>query len=97
MEKTTTSIKHDPNKRRFFVDGAEEARVSYEFVQDNVMDIVSTYVPETMRGTGYARELVQYALDYAQRKHYGVIPSCSYVRKVVARNSDYKKLIVSGE
>lgn len=92
-----TNIKHDPEKNKFFVDGAEEARISYEFVQDHVMDLTSTYVPESLRGTGYARKLVNHALEYAKEKNYGIIPSCSYVRKLVERNSDYKKMVVSGE
>lgn len=92
-----TLIKHDAAKHRFFVEGAEDARVSYEFLQDGVMDITSTYVPENLRNAGYAKDLVKHALEYAKKKHYGIIPSCSYVRKVVEKNSDYKKMVVSGE
>lgn len=48
------------------------------------IDLVHTRVPEDQRGRGYAERLVQAALGEARAQGLTVVPSCSYVRQLLA-------------
>lgn len=73
-------IAHDPAAQRFVshLDGGT-AVLSYELRDDGILDLYSTFVPQTGRGRGVAAALVQAAMAYARAEGYRVIPSCSYV------------------
>ncbi len=87
------SIEHNEEKQLFFseIDG-ETAYLSYQKIDDETLDYVSTYVPDELRGHGLAGRLARTALDYADAHNYGVRPSCSFVAKFMDKHPEYAAL-----
>jgi predicted GNAT family acetyltransferase len=81
-----SEVRHDTEGKRFFVavDG-DEVTLSYRDVDEHTVDFTSTFTPPALRGRGLARVVVDAALDWARAEDKTVIPSCSYVAKVLER------------
>jgi predicted GNAT family acetyltransferase len=90
------TIEHHPALGKFTatVEG-EEAYLLYHPAGDGVLDYVSTFVPEQLRGQGIASEVVRCALDYAQAQRFRVIPSCWFVRGYIDRHPEYLDLVAN--
>lgn len=86
-------IRHDADLQRFqtTVDG-HDAEVTYE-VEDGVMLITHTGVPDAIGGRGIAGELVRAAFDHARAEGMGVRPVCAYAAAWVKRHSGYADLV----
>ena len=52
--------------------------LQYE-LKSATIDLVHTYVPRALRGSGLAEELVSAAFEFAKQKQLLVIPSCTYI------------------
>ncbi|MCP8465707.1 GNAT family N-acetyltransferase [Pseudomonas sp. ZM23] len=80
------SIHHDESSHQFVttVDG-HRAYLAYMDLGKQTLDIYRTFVPDSLRGRGIAAALTEHALQYAERKGYSVIPSCSYVERYLER------------
>jgi len=89
-------IKHDKNNQQFyFEENGNKGHLKYELKKSNVLEYHSTYIDEEIRGEGYGKAIVRFALDYAADNNYKVIPSCRMVSTFIKRNDEYKKLIAS--
>jgi predicted GNAT family acetyltransferase len=87
------SIEHDQEKKLFYTEiEGDTAYLSYQQIDDETLDYVSTYVPDELRGRGLAGRLARTALDYAQEHNYGVRPSCSFVAKFLDKHPEYASL-----
>ena len=87
------NIEHDQEKQLFRTEiDQETAYLSYQKIDDETLDYVSTYVPEELRGRGLAGRLARTALDYAKEHNYGVRPSCSFVAQFMDKHSEYAAL-----
>ncbi|KJK03650.1 GNAT family N-acetyltransferase [Pseudomonas sp. BGr12] len=80
------SIQHDETSHQFVttVDG-HRAYLAYMDLGKQTLDIYRTFVPDSLRGRGIAAALTEHALQFAERKGYSVIPSCSYVERYLER------------
>ncbi len=79
-------INHDKEEQVFFADlGGQQAQLTYELPEDNVIDFTYTFVPQQMRGNGIGEQLVEAGLAYARENNYRIIPSCSFVARFVHR------------
>lgn len=80
-------VQHQPEQNRFVLDlgDDQQARLKYQMLDDRRVDFVSTYVPESHRGRGYARRLVDAGLAWARGNDYQIEASCSYVQSVLQR------------
>uniref|UniRef100_A0A832LK24 N-acetyltransferase n=1 Tax=Ignavibacterium album TaxID=591197 RepID=A0A832LK24_9BACT len=86
-------VKHDKNNQRFFIEvEGQEVYTAYS-LDNNVMDIYTTYTPPNLRGRGLAEKVVRAALEFAKENKYKVIPSCSYVYVFIQRHNEYANLI----
>ncbi len=73
-------IEHDVARQRFVTHTAGGAAVlSYQPLEDGVLDLYSVHVPTAARGQGVAAHLVEAAMAYARDQGYRIFPSCSYV------------------
>jgi predicted GNAT family acetyltransferase len=63
-------------------------------VEGGVMKLVETYVPESRRGHGYARVLVERAIEDAARSGLKVLPICSYAVWYFMKNRDRRDVLV---
>ena len=90
------SVEHHPALGKFsaIIEG-EEAYLLYHPAGDGVLDYVSTFVPEPLRGRGIASTVVRCALDYAKTQRCRVIPSCWFVKRYVDRHPEYLDLVAN--
>ncbi len=85
-------IKHDIGNNKLYIEGNKQNKGHVTYTIDNgVMDINGTYVDPDHRGHGYAKELVDAAVEYAKSKNLKLHPTCSYAVKVVDR--DYADML----
>ncbi|MGD2135636.1 MAG: GNAT family N-acetyltransferase [Gemmatimonadales bacterium] len=89
-------IRHDEAQHKFVakVDG-NEAHLTYTTVDDETLEFRHTFVPSELRGRKLARQLVDAGFAYAREHGYTVIPTCSYVAKVVERTPAYQELVAA--
>jgi predicted GNAT family acetyltransferase len=81
-------------KRRFEVDvGARTAFLNYR-VENGVLTLTHTEVPEAINGRGIGTALAKFALDYARREELLVVPKCSFVAGYMASHPEYGDLVV---
>ncbi len=87
-------IHHDEGRHRFVADVAGgEAYLSYEPAGTGRLDFESTFVPPAARGHGVGARLVMAGFAFARDEGCRVIPTCSFVRRVVADHPEYEALI----
>jgi predicted GNAT family acetyltransferase len=89
----TLEIQHDEERRRFYVDlDGKEAYLSYQVVDPKTLDYVSTYVPPDHRRRNLGQQLVLRALDHARDNGLRVVPTCSFVERIVRLHPEYADL-----
>lgn len=88
------AIEHNTAQNRF--EWTEDGTLSVlDYVlQDNVMTITHTGVPEAVGGRGIAGDLTQVALDTARANGWMVRPQCSYAAAYIKRHTQYQDLAV---
>lgn len=88
------AIEHNIAQNRF--EWTEDGTLSVlDYVlQDNVMTITHTGVPEAVGGRGIAGDLTQVALDTARANGWMVRPQCSYAAAYIKRHPQYQDLAV---
>lgn len=88
------AIEHNTAQNRF--EWTEDGTLSVlDYVlQDNVMTIIHTGVPEAVGGRGIAGDLTQVALDTARANGWMVRPQCSYAAAYIKRHPQYQDLAV---
>lgn len=87
------SVTHDTAHSRYTatVDGV--LCVLDYLLQDGVMTITHTGVPNEVGGRGIAAELTRVALDSARAQGLKVRPSCSYAAVYMRRHPEYNDLL----
>lgn len=83
------NIEHDLQKHAFYttVEGVK-AYVSFR-IEDNMLIVEHTIVPQAIAGRGIASALVKAAYDYALMQ--GLVPSatCTYAQRWLERHPEY--------
>lgn len=86
-------VKHDKLNERFVLEvEGQEVYTAYS-LDENVMELYTTYTPPNLRGKGLAEKVVNAAIEYAKENHFFIIPSCSYVAVFLQRHPEYKYLV----
>jgi predicted GNAT family acetyltransferase len=62
-------------------------------LDDKVLTIVHTGVPDAVGGRGIAAALTKAAFDTARREHWQVIPDCAYAVAYIERHPEYRDLV----
>ena len=90
---TLPTVQHDAANQCFFLlIGAQRCVLDYT-LQDQVMTITHTGVPDALGGRGLAAQLTKFALDHARAQSWKVIPRCSYAAVYVQRHLEYAALV----
>ena len=87
---------HDEKQNVFVVEAAgRQGTVLYQNTAPGVLDFQSTYIPAELRNRGLGGQLVRYALAWARDHNYRVVPSCWFVREVMAATPEFAGLKAS--
>ncbi|HIX43954.1 acetyltransferase [Kurthia sp. 3B1D] len=65
-----------------------DAEISWTQLGD-VMVVDHTFVDDSLRGQGIAKQLLNRAADYAREKNYKIEAVCSYVVAAFDKSTDY--------
>lgn len=93
MSANTLTIVHNPASSRFEVSVDGHLCVAEYQLNDKVLHMTHTRVPNAVEGRGIAARLVQRALQWAAEQHYKVDPICSYVRVYMKRHPETLQLM----
>lgn len=87
------AIQHNVAQSRF--EWTEDGILSVQDydLQNGVMTITHTGVPEAIGGRGIAGDLTRTALETATEQGLKVRPMCSYVATYIERHPEYKELV----
>ena len=90
------TIEHDPARGMFFARfPTGEAYLSYEALDDGVLDLEHTIVPVREQGRGVGESLVRAALDYARANDYRIVPTCPFVRAWIDAHPEALDLVAT--
>ena len=83
-------VTHDPDARRFEIDlGADgPAYLTYEPLDDDVLDLRHTIVPESAQGRGVGTALVEAAFAHARAEGLRLVPTCPFVAEWLAEHPE---------
>ncbi|KAF6736687.1 Protein NATD1 [Oryzias melastigma] len=96
-------VQHDPHGHRFTLvpsagtDSEEVAVLLYKFTGEKEVDLMSTFVPETIRGQGAAAVLSQAAMDFLVKEDLKARISCWYIKKYIEEHPEelYKDRVIA--
>ncbi|WP_108127261.1 GNAT family N-acetyltransferase [Saccharospirillum mangrovi] len=80
-----SAIEHHPDEQRFVLAVNNELAYLAYRLDGNDITFTSTFVPNSGRGQGIARQLVDTGLGWARAQQYAIHATCSYVEAVLAR------------
>ena len=87
------SIEHNAGKQRYeWTEDGTLSVLDYE-LQNEVMTITHTGVPEAVGGRGIAADLTKFALASARENGWLVRPQCSYAAAYMKRHPEYADLL----
>jgi predicted GNAT family acetyltransferase len=87
-------IKMDNNK--FYIGEDSEnpiAEITFIPLGEDKIIVNHTYVSPKLRGLGIGERLVEKAAEYAREGNKKIVPTCSFVKKLMTENEKYKDLI----
>jgi predicted GNAT family acetyltransferase len=73
----------------------DEAELTYFHDREGVLVAEHTFAPDTMRGTGVAKALVERLVADARIERVKVVANCPYVRSQVARHPEWADVIAA--
>jgi predicted GNAT family acetyltransferase len=85
-------VEHDPGRFVARI-GDLEAEVVYERRGD-VLDVVHTWTPPSLRGRDIAARLTEAAFAYAREHGLRIVPTCPYTRAYVAAHPELRDLTI---
>ena len=95
-----STILHDAKNKVFelnFKENLEKGYISYAFVDETTLDLQHTFVPESLRGHGIAKELAKYAFEYVVNNDLKMKLSCTYLDKYFKEHPlpEYQSRVIS--
>ncbi|MCS0025451.1 N-acetyltransferase [Vibrio diabolicus] len=87
-------VTHEVENNTFWVDleHGYKAKVVYQ-LENNVMHITSTVVPEALRGKGYGKVMMEAVLPEIEAFGYKIKPVCPYVIHYMEKNQAWSHLL----
>lgn len=88
-------IKHNKREHRFEVSNSGYlAFVEYQLLDNQIMNIYHTVVPEAIESKGIGSSIMKEALDFARRNHYQVLPTCAFAQAYLIKHPDYRDILI---
>jgi hypothetical protein len=86
-------VRHNPERQRFELDTSAGLAVADYTLAGNTMTLYHTEVPIPLRNGGIGYRLVCGALKEVRQLNLKVVPSCWFVREVIARTPEFQDLL----
>jgi uncharacterized protein len=85
-------IDNGKNGEFFIVNEAGQriAEISYVWRDEQTIDANHTWVDDSLRGQGTARQLLDVLVNFAREKQLKIIPTCSYVDVMFRREKSFE-------
>lgn len=85
------------DKGEFFLEneqGQRIAEISYVWRDAHKIVADHTWVDDSLRGQGVARQLLDTLVDFAREKQLKIIPTCSYVEVMFRREKSFADVML---
>ena len=86
-------IQHQETQRggEFFIerDGRHIAEITYQYQNEATIVADHTWVDNSLRGQGVARQLLDTLVAFAREKQLKIVPTCSYVDVMFQREAEF--------
>ena len=81
----------------FFIgeDGQRLAEMNYRWVNSDTLVIERTWVDNVLRGQNIGRQLVEQAIDLAQRKNAKIVAKCAFAKAVFEKDPSLQDALVA--
>ena len=90
-------IQHQQTQRggEFFIerDGRHIAEITYQYQDDHTILADHTWVDNSLRGQGVARQLLDVLVAFAREKQLKIVPTCSYVDVMFQREAEFADVV----
>lgn len=88
------SYRYEPENNRVaaYKDGTEIGQITF-LPSGDVWDATHTFVEPTQRGGPIASEMLKLLVETAREEHKKIIPTCSYVKKVLNAVEEYQDVL----
>ena len=90
-------IQHQQTHRggEFFIerDGRHIAEITYQYQNEATIVADHTWVDNSLRGQGVARQLLDVLVAFAREKQLKIVPTCSYVDVMFQREAEFADVV----
>ena len=90
-------IQHQETQRggEFFIerDGRHIAEITYQYQNEATIVADHTWVDNSLRGQGVARQLLDALVAFAREKQLKIVPTCSYVDVMFQREAEFADVV----
>ena len=90
-------IQHQQTQRggEFFIerDGRHIAEITYQYQNEATIVADHTWVDNSLRGQGVARQLLDVLVAFARQKQLKIVPTCSYVDVMFQREAEFADVV----
>lgn len=87
-------IRHEEQEEKFLFNvNGNGGVLKYHKIEPGLLEYTSTFVDPDIRGNGYGKKLVKYALDYAEENNIKILPACRMVSNYIKLHKEYEKLV----
>ena len=73
--------------------GQRIAEISYVWSNEHKIIANHTWVDDSLRGQGMARQLLDTLVEFAREKNIKIVPTCSYVEVMFRREKSFADVI----
>lgn len=82
-------------QKAFYIGDVEDTSTTKLVYERNGQDLIleHTEVDAIYQGQGVGKMLVEYAVGYARKNGYQIIPMCSYAAKVFAKTPEFADVL----
>ena len=75
------------------IDGNLEARMTFFFDDNDILNIRHTEVNPGHEGKGFGKKMVIKAVEFARERNLQIIPICPFVKSFFAKNPEFRDLL----
>ena len=87
-------IKVEENKTTYLVNDVVMGEVDYPYINEDTVNIMHTFVDNSLRGQGIADKLMTEVFKYLSKNNVKVVCTCSYAASWLEKHPEYQHLKV---